>query len=96
MVPPPEATNPQMPIARALSEDSVKVVTTIESAAGAMSAPPMPCRARAATSALCESASPQNSEARVNRASPPMTTRRRPRISPALPPRSRKPPKVNR
>lgn len=85
-----------MPIALARSVGSVKVVMMIESAAGAMIAPPNPCTARAATSNACEPASPQKSEASVKRASPTMNTRLRPKRSPALPPRSRKPPKVRR
>lgn len=45
---PPEMTNAQTPIAQALSAGSRKVVMMIESAAGAIIAPPVPCNARAA------------------------------------------------
>ena len=93
---PPETTNAHTPIALALSAGSLKAVMMIESAAGAMMAPPTPCNARAATSTTWEPASPHESEANVKRASPNMKTRRRPNRSPALPPRSRKPPKVSR
>jgi hypothetical protein len=93
---PPETTNPQMPIARALSLGSLKVVMMMERAAGAMIAPPTPCNALAATSIHWEPASPQSSEASVKRASPKAKTLLRPKRSPALPPRSRKPPKVSR
>jgi hypothetical protein len=93
---PPETTKAQMPIALARSAGSVKVVMMIESAAGAMIAPPTPCNARAATSIPWEPASPHKSEANVKRVSPNMKTLRRPKRSPALPPRSRKPPKVSK
>ena len=93
---PPETTKAQMPMAFALSLGSLKVVMMIESAAGAMTAPPIPCKARAATSNPWEPAIPQSSEANVKRARPAANTRRRPNRSPALPPSSRKPPKVNR
>lgn len=96
MVPPPAATNPNTPIARARSAGSVNVVMMIESTAGAMIAPPTPCNARAATNVACEPEIPQRSEANVKRESPTMNTRLRPKRSPALPPRSRKPPKVKR
>lgn len=93
---PPLITNAQMPIARARSEGSVKVVMMIASAAGAMMAPPTPCKARAATSSHWLPASPQRSEATVNSASPKANTLRLPNRSPALPPSKRNPPKVRR
>src|SRR3712207_592114 len=76
---PPETTKAQMPIALARSAGSVKVVMMIESAAGAMIAPPTPCNARAATSIPWEPASPHKSEANVKRASPKAKTRLRPK-----------------
>ena len=93
---PPEMTKPQMPIARARSLGSLKVVMMMERAAGAMTAPPTPCKARAATSTAWLPASPHSSEAKVKRARPAANTRLRPKRSPALPPSSRKPPKVSR
>lgn len=50
-----------------------------------MIAAPSPCSARAATSIQSEVASPQSTEATVNRQSPPSSNRRRPVRSPSRP-----------
>ncbi len=93
---PPETTNAQMPMARALDFGSLKVVMMMERAAGAMIAPPIPCKARATTSTPWLPASPHRSEASVKSASPEANTLLLPKRSPALPPSRRKPPKVRR
>src|ERR671916_3034630 len=71
---PPETTKAQTPIALALDSGSLKVVIMIERAAGAMIAPPTPCKARAATSNPCEPETPHKSEANVNKPSPKANT----------------------
>ncbi len=58
-------------------------------------APPMPCSTRAASSCHGSWANPPSREARVKMRMPAMKTRRRPRMSPARPPRSSSPPKVS-
>ena len=67
----------------------------IESAAGAMIAAPRPWMARAPISDGSFHASAARSEADVNTTRPTMNMRRRPRMSAARPPRSRKPPKTS-
>ena len=57
--------------------------------------PPTPCRARAPSSQVWEVASPPSRDAAENRMMPAMRTRRRPRMSPALPPSSSRPPEAS-
>ena len=85
---------PQIPRALLRSGPSSNVVVMIDNVAGEMKAAPRPWNARAVMSIAAEPASPQVSEATVNSARPTMNIRRRPRRSPARPPRSKKPPKV--
>jgi hypothetical protein len=59
-----------------------------------MMAAPRPWNAREVTSIAVDVDKPQRSDVTENNASPIMNIRRRPRRSPARPPRSRKPPKV--
>ena len=53
---------------------------------GVSSAPPTPCRARAAMSSDAVGASPQSSEAMANQTTPMQNIRRRPYRSPSEPP----------
>ena len=94
--PPPDATNPKTPIAFARSAGSVNRFIISESETAEATAPPTPCTARAAISTPCDSASPQQIEAIVNSAMPPMNSVRWPYRSPRRPPRSRNPPNVSR
>ena len=96
MLPPPAATNPKTPIALARSAGSVNSITISESATAETIAPPSPCTARATTSASCEVASPQASEATVKSAIPIRNRRWWPKRSPSRPPSRRNPPKVSR
>ena len=84
-----------MPSARVRSRPSGKLVTISASTAGAANAPPTPCSARAASSTPGVVARPPASEARVNRVMPAMNILRRPRMSPARPPSSSRPPDVS-
>ena len=68
--PPEPATAPQTPSALLRSAPSLKVVVTIDSAAGESSAAPRPCTARAAISQASVCARPPASEAPANRISP--------------------------
>ena len=61
---------------------------------GVLIAAPKPCTARAATSTVVDPARPQTSEAIVKIVTPMRNIRLRPRMSPARPPSSRKPPNV--
>ena len=83
------------PNARVRSAPSGKVVMISESAAGATSAPPAPCTARATSKNAGEVANPPASEAAENSSSPAMNILRRPSRSPARPPSSSSPPKVS-
>ena len=65
----------------------------LQGVGGAIAAP-TPWRARAASSQPADVAGPPRNDARVNTRIPAMNTRRRPRMSPALPPSSSSPPKV--
>ncbi len=76
--PPPAATKPITPIAFARSPGSVNRVMISESATAATTAPPIPWIARAPTSISWDVASPQASEASVNRPTPSTKTRRWP------------------
>ena len=93
--PPEPATAPQTPSAVLRSAPSLKVVVTIESAAGETSAAPRPCTARAMISHSSLWAKPPASEASANSSRPEMNIRRRPSRSARRPPSSRKPPKIN-
>ena len=66
MLPPPEATNPKMPIAFARSPGSVKRLTMSDSETADATAPPSPCTPRETTSIPCEVERPQASDATVN------------------------------
>ena len=74
--PPPAATKPMTPIAFARSPGSVNRVMISESATAATIAPPTPCTARAPIRNSCEPATPQASDAPVNRARPARKSRR--------------------
>src|SRR5439155_19783811 len=74
---------------------SGKVVVIRDSAAGATSAPPAPCTARATSKKAGEVANPPTREAAENSSSPAMNILRRPSRSPARPPSSSSPPKVS-
>jgi len=87
----PEAA-PITPSALLRSRPSRNVVTMIESAAGASSAPPRPCSARVTISAAADQASPDSIEPTVNTATPVMNSRRRPSRSARRPPSSSVPP----
>ena len=82
-------------IARLRGGPSGNVVVIRDSAAGATIAPPTPWITRAVISQACVVANPPNSEAAENRMMPITNIRRRPRMSPARPPRSRNPPNVS-
>src|ERR1019366_1730556 len=81
--------------ARVRSRPSLKLEVISASTAGEAIAPPAPCTARAASSHAAEVARPPASEAAVNSTIPAMKTRRRPRMSPARPPSSSRPPNVS-
>ncbi len=76
MLPPPAATNPNTPIAFARSPGSTNSDTIIDSATADATAPPKPCTVRAPISIPFDEARPQISDATVNRAMPPMNSRR--------------------
>jgi hypothetical protein len=92
MLPPPEATNPKIPIAFARSPGSVKRFIISESETADATAPPMPWTERAATRNHCVVARPHASEATVKTEIPAMNKRWCPNRSPSLPPSRRKPP----
>ena len=75
------ATAPQMPIARVLSRDCVKVLVMIAIATGFSIEPPRACSTRNATSQPMLGARPQASDPRPNRAMPIWKTSRRPKRS---------------
>ncbi len=75
-----------MPIARARSRGSGKVLVRIDSVLGSMKAPPTPCTVRAAIRNDVEGARAHSTEPPVNRARPPMNALRRPNRSPSVPP----------
>ena len=92
---PPTDTAAKTPNARLRSGPSLNVVVTSASAVGEAIAPPTPWSTRAASNCHDSWANPPSSEARMNRTMPVMSTRRRPRRSPARPPSSSRPPKVS-
>ena len=71
-----------------------KLATMVARTAGDAIAPPTPCTARAASSVAGAVARPPASDARVKMARPAINACRRPRMSPARPPSSSRPPKV--
>ena len=75
---PAEALAANTPSARFRSVPSAKFVVMIETAAGTVSAAPMPCTARAAISSPALGASPAASDITPNTTSPPRNTARRP------------------
>lgn len=83
-------------IARLRGAPSSNMLSTRASPLGAASAAPMPWTTRIAVSSSTSDASPRTAAAAVNRATPVRNTRRRPRMSPALPPSSSRPPKASR
>ena len=92
---PPMLIAAYTPIARLRGGPSGNVVVIRDSAAGATTAAPTPCSARAPSSHAWVVAKPPSREAAENRMMPAMNTRRLPRTSPARPPSSSRPPKVS-
>ena len=78
-------TPAQVPIALPRS-DAGNALVTIESVAGIIRAPPTPCTTRLATSEVVSGASPAVADEIVNRVTPIRKVRRRPKMSPSLPP----------
>ena len=95
MAAPEPAIPPRMPSALFRSAPSLNVTKVIEKTDGERIAPAAPWARRAAMSMPGLVDSPAQSEVAKNSARPTMNSRRRPSRSPARPPRSRKPPKVN-
>ena len=93
MAPPATATAPNTPKARLRSSPSAKLVVINDGAVGAAMNGADPLEG-AGGQQPDEVARPPRKEARVNTRMPAMKVRRRPRISPARPPSSRRPPKV--
>ena len=91
---PPTAMAAQTLSAFVRSAPSLKVVVTIDSAAGDTMAAPRPCSARATMRNSEEVAKPARNDAPVKRITPAMNRRLRPTKSAARPPSSRKPPKA--
>ena len=92
---PEPAIAPSTPSALFRSAPSSNVTVTIENTDGERIAAAAPWSIRATTSTPAVQASPQSSENAQKAASPTMKTMRRPRMSPARPPSSRKPPNVS-
>ena len=92
---PDPAMPPRMPSALFRSAPSANVTRVIEKTDGERIAPAAPCSSRATMSISEDVDNPARSEVTRKSASPTMNTFRRPRMSPARPPSSRKPPKVN-
>ncbi len=76
MLPPPAATKPKNPIARARSAGSVNSDIISDRDTAETIAPPKPWITRAATSTPSDGAMPQAAEATVNSTSPPRNIRR--------------------
>ena len=93
--PPPPATEPKTPKALARSLGSVNVLTSVESAPGASTAPKTPCAARAATSMPKDVEAPPTAEAIAKPAMPPRKAHLRPNMSPMRPPSSSRLPKAS-
>ena len=94
--PPPVAMPLHTPSAFVRSAPSAKVVVTIESAAGAIERGAEALQAAREDQERRRGASPFSSDATVKMTTPARKTRLRPIRSPARPPRSRKPPKIER
>ena len=92
---PKPPTAPQTPSAMFRSRPSENVVIRIESAAGEMIAAPRPWIERAPISDASLHARPASSEPTAKTTRPDMNMRRRPSMSAARPPSSRKPPKTS-
>ena len=90
---PPVATNVQKPRALLRSFPSLKVISTIESAAGDMNAAESPWNARKIISWIAVVEMPMAKEKTVNTIIPKSKIRRRPKRSAVRPPRSKNPPK---
>jgi hypothetical protein len=95
MVAPPAPIPPQMPSALLRSTPSGNMFITIESAAGKTIAAPSPCSPRIAIKKPSLVANPAANDATVNTDKPSIRIRRRPSMSAARPPSSRKPPNVS-
>ena len=93
--PPAAAAAVHHATARRRGSGSENVAASSANAAGASIAAPMPCTARAATSAVPDGASPQASDAPPNTISPTWNSRRRPNRSAARPAATSRPPNVN-
>ena len=93
---PADATKANVPIALACSLGSGNMVTIMPRITAEVSAPPVPCRNRAATSISLFAASPHSREATVKTARPLRNTFRRPARSPSLPASSSSPAKAIR
>lgn len=74
--PPPDSTNPKMPIAFARAAGSWKSVITSASATEDTSAPPSPCAAREPVSIPCVVETPHSTDAAVNVTTPSRNSRR--------------------
>jgi hypothetical protein len=96
MAMPEPATAEKMPSAWLRRGPSSKLVAISDSVPGAASAAPAPWTARAAISQAAVVASPPASDAAVKIVIPMTNTRRRPKMSPARPPSSSRPPKGSR
>ena len=83
-------TLPQIPIARARSAGSVKVLLMIDNATGLSIDPPIACSTRNATSQPSPGARLHSSEPRMNSTRPVWNILRRPTRSPVEPDRIRK------
>ena len=75
---PADALAANTPSARFRAAPSANVVAMIDTAAGTVSAAPMPCTPRAATSSPAPGASPAASDITPNSTSPPRKSLRRP------------------
>ncbi len=92
---PPTAIAAQTLRALVRSGPSLKVVVTIDSAAGETIAAPRPCSARATMRNSEDVASPARAEAPVKTITPAINRRLRPTKSAARPPSSRNPPNAS-
>jgi hypothetical protein len=95
MLPPPDTTKPNTPIAFVRSDGPVKSIAINEVAMTETTAPPSPCRTRAASSIHLVVATPQARLASVNAAVPYRNSRRCPRRSPRRPASNMKPANVS-
>ena len=93
--PPAALTAEYRPIALLRGGPSAKVVMSNDRTVGAITAAPIPWRARVATSHVDEGASPPAREAPPKRSRPATKIDRRPKMSPRRPPSRSKPPNAN-